>query len=50
MQYIYIYIYIHMPIYLASISLSSKSPRAAKHTIGCAPRWQYVCPKFQKKL
>ena len=45
-----IYICIHMSIYLASVSSSSKSPSAAKHTIGCTPRWQYVCPKLQKNI
>ena len=33
-----IYIYTNISIYLASISSSSKPPRAAKHVIGCAPR------------
>ena len=37
-------------IYPALISSSSKSPSAAKHTIGCAPRWEYVCRKSQNEL
>ena len=40
----------HAYIYMASISASSKSPGIAKHTIGCAARWQYVCRKFQQEL
>ena len=40
-EYIYIYIYIY--IYMTSISAFSKSPRAAKHTIGSKSRWEYIC-------
>ena len=50
--YIYIYIYIHIYVhtYPGSISSSRKSPRAAKHTIRCASRLEYVCCKFQQNL
>ncbi len=35
---------------LVSISSSSKTPRAAKHTKGCPSGWEYGLPKFQNKL
>ena len=35
---------------MALISSSSKSPRAVRHTVGCALTWQYDSCKFQNKL
>ena len=35
---------------LVSISSSSKTPRAAKHTKGCPSKWEYGLPKFQNQL
>ena len=47
--YIYIYVHTHILTFLALISSSSRSPRAAKRTIRSATRWQQVRAKFQKK-
>ncbi len=33
-----------------SISSSSKTPRAGKHTNGCALKWEYGLPKFHANL
>ena len=43
-------VYIWVYLYPASFSSSSKSPRAAKHTIECASRWERVCCKLKQKL